>query len=420
MEVFKKQLDNLTKISKNLDKMGKTIKNDIDKPMKSFEKSINRIQVASLAVQKTFDKLFGIVKGITLTGLGLGALVGFKGLQAKKDVVESKQLGITAQEKGALEYAGKQGFADSGFFKDMLQSIKNASIDIEKSGDFAKLGLDFQKVRKMPAIEALQEVIERAQKLKLDPSIINETIQSLAGISYQTLQNIDLDKFKRDLAEGMQYNDNSADKISKIGEGVNRLTANLSLLFDKTLASMAPTISKIFDNIAKGLNAIAQNKEFQAMLDRLGDWLSGLSSNFDTKVMDIINSIPNVIRSIEKAFLNITGFLLKTYGVVTFNKETRQEAQRYFDRADRLQLENLKSNIANAKTQTELNEATGDYLKYSKEKGFDDDVSSLVSERALKLEVPIQVNVQNDPTNALQQKTFNQSVSMGGDNYGIN
>ena len=231
---------------------------------------------------------------------------------AQKSSVEAKTLGITSQEKGALEYAGKQTMANEGFFKSILSSIKEATQSQSAYDVFGLIGLDKNVVKSKNSLEQLNMVlnaISSSSKQLESVDKLKEVLGELTGLSVSEFKALDLDKFQKTYKEGLGYFDNSNEKLKVIGESFNRVTANIQLLADKVMSALAPAFSRVLDNVTKGLNAVAQNPAFQKMMDSLSKWLESLSKGFEDKIESIINLLPDIIRATQIPFYRIKASL---------------------------------------------------------------------------------------------------------------
>ena len=394
-EIFKTQLESLEKISKKLDGISKKIDNGLNRPMQKFKGTILSIAMVTKGLQATFGKIFGILKNIGLTTLFGGGIIGFKGLQAQKQVTEAKRLNISSKERGALEYAGKQSQADSGFLKDILKNINNALINYpDKVKDFGLLGLTENDLRGKSAFEMIEKVLSKAQNSNLREKELNESLQSVTGIDLQTLKSLDLGKMSEFYKEGLGYSSDSADKISKIGEGVNRVTTTLTSLFDKLLAAFSPAIESIFNNIAKSLNAIANNAKFQELLNKLTEWAVSFSENFDAKVLDFINKIPDILDTMQIVFNRIVEWMAYFASKVTFGKTSEslsRVSKQAEARADELEkARDEKEALAQSVTNINQNQNINPNLNAS-----------------------INLTIQND--DSMQKRAFNQNLQFSGD-----
>lgn len=419
----------MDQIAKHLQSMRSNIDKSLNKPMSNFEKTTKSVQRSTQILTKSFEKLFSVVKNIGFASLGTslltGGALGIRGAQAQKSSVEARTLGVTTQERGALEYAGKQTMADSGFFKDILKNIREASVSEGGFDAFALLGLDALQIRKMPALDALNLVLESAKNFKGDPTILSNALNEIAGVDYQTFKALDVEKFKKFFQEGLTYTDNSAEKLKGVGEAVNRVTQNLQLMMDKVLSSMAPAFEKVLNNITKGLNAIAQNPTFKKMLDDISNWLLNMTKGFDDKVMDLIQSIPQVLRDMQIVFLNIlSGLAEASTWILTGEADTkaRKFAEATQKKADLLEAEKYRKQALEAKTMKEFDTAWEEGRSLEKKYGIDKEGSSFFGQdiqakiKDLSLQPQINITIQNDPTQAQMQKNFTQSIALGGSN----
>lgn len=413
MEIFKVKLENLKAMLGKVQAMGKaTVK--LNPPIKKFEKTLKSALTPLRAMASIFDKIYSIVKGLGLGSLfGLGG-IGVRGIMALKASAESKRLGVQVQEKGALEYAGSQAGLGKDFFKGVLENIRQTSLTAEGLDLFGGIGLDALQISKMPALEALQATIQALQStsLKTDAQTFERLLQGITGMGTYQFKAIDFSKFKSDFEEGLKYTDNSAEKIKTIGEGVNRLTANFQLLSDKILASLSPVISKVFTNIGVGLNAIATNKSFQELMEKIGNWATNISSKFDETLLKVVQDIPQLLRDFQIALLSITSTLINIAETFVFGKADDQlKRTRYRIDAYKEELEKRDAIEQKAKESLKQANPSTPQANGSSQALVSKDVANVNS-----TPINIQVNIQNDPLQAQTQKNFTQSISFGGSN----
>lgn len=427
-KIFEQELKELDKIAKKLISVQDTLENGLNKPMSKFDKATKAVVRSSLTLQKTFSKIYSIVKNIGFASLGAGLLsggvLGVRGAYAQKSSVEAKTLGLDAQQKGALEYAGKQTMADSSFFKNILKSIRDASVNQESFDSFAMLGLDPLKMRKAPALEVLNEVLSSAKNFKGDMSLLGKALNELTGIDYNSFQAIDLKKFAQFYKEGLSYSDKSIDKLKSVGEAVNRVSANLQLMVDKVLASLSPAFSNVLNNISKGANAIAQNPAFKNMLNDFSKFLESASNGFDDKVMELIKSIPNTLRDMQIVFYNILSALANaSTWILTGDADTRARnfAEATQKKADLLEIAKYKQEALQSQNKEDFLNNLAQAGMLEKKHGLFDTKDSITEknkgELRAKLESfqpQINITIQNDPTQAQMQKNFTQSITLGG------
>lgn len=386
----------------------------LNPPIKKFEKTLKSALTPLRAMASIFDKIYSIVKGLGLGSLfGLGG-IGVRGIMALKASAESKRLGVQVQEKGALEYAGSQAGLGKDFFKGVLENIRQTALTPEGLDLFGGIGLDALQISKMPALEALQATIQALQStsLKTDAQTFESLLQGITGMGTYQFKAIDFSKFKSDFEEGLKYTDNSAEKIKTIGEGVNRLTANFQLLSDKILASLSPVISKVFTNIGVGLNAIATNKSFQELMEKIGNWATNISSKFDETLLKVVQDIPQILRDFQIALLSITSTLINIAETFVFGKADDQlKRTRYRIDAYKEELEKRDAIEQKAKESLKQSNASTPQANGSTQANGNKDVANVNS-----TPINIQVNIQNDPLQAQTQKNFTQSISFGGSN----
>lgn len=429
-EIFKRDLATLEKISEHLKNLGKTIKSGVDKPMRDFEKTTSRISKATDRITNSFDKLFGVVKRIGLASMLTGGALALRGAMAQKQSVESKVLGVSNKQKGALEYAGKQTMGDSDFFKDILSTIKKASVSQEGYDLFANIGLRAQDIRAMKPLEALKTTLDALSKYDKSgkEDLFEDLLGGLTGLSQFQFEAIDFKKFNESFKEGLGYYDESNEKLKGVGESLNRVTANFQLLIDKTLSSLAPSFEKVLNNISRGMNAIAQNPAFQDMLKKMEDWLLDMSKGFDSKISEMIKSIPDILRDMQIVFLNIVSSLanLSTWWQTGEDDEkARKFAESMKRKADLLERDRYKDRALESTTREEFVRNLGEAGMIEKKLGITGK-ESIAEKNAQEIwaknqsfQPQITINIQNDPTQAQMQKNFTTSISMGGNNGGV-
>lgn len=427
-KIFEEELKELDNIAKKLISINTKLENGLNKPMTKFEKATKAVNRSALTLEKTFSKIFSIVKNIGFASLGAtalsGGVLGVRGAYAQKSSIEAKTLGLDAQQKGALEYAGKQTMADSSFFKDILKSIRNASVNQESFDSFAMLGLDPLKMRKAPALEVLNDVLRSAKNFKGDMSLLGKALGELAGIDYNSFKAIDLDKFAKFYKEGLNYNDKSIDKLKNVGEAVNRVTANLQLLADKVLASLSPAFSKVLNNLTKGMNAIANNPAFKSMLDDFSKFLMSATGGFDEKVLEVIKSIPETLRNMQIVFLNILSALAEASTWILTgeaDRKARKFAEATQKKADLLEIAKYKEDALRATTKDDFLNNIAQAGLLEKKHGILDTSESITQKNKGELKAKLEsfqpqinITIQNDPTQAQMQKNFTQSITLGG------
>lgn len=420
-EIFKKDLETLEKMIESTKSLQGKIKG-INSPMKDFEKATQKIATHTDKTTKSFAKLYSIAKRIGFAGVLGGGGLSVRGIMAQKSIVEAKTLGVSSQQKGALEYAGKQGMANSDFFKSILKNIRESSVSESGFDAFALLGLDALKIRELPALDQLTTTLEAMKNFKGDPIILKNALSEIAGIDYATLKTLDMDKFKKDFKEGLGYYDNSNEKLKVIGESFNRVTANIQLLADKAMTSLAPAFSKVIDNITKGVNAIAQSPSFQKMLDNISKWLENLTAGFDEKVTSAISSIPEILRDMQVVFFRMLSALAEaSTWILTGESDTkaRKFAENLTKKADLLELDKYKDSLKTTNSPQEfvdsLMGARGIEKKYNLQNSNTD---KDIQKNFVRLEPQINLVINNDPTQAQMQKNFTTSLMLGGSNGG--
>lgn len=317
-EIFVKSLGNLTKMvaqtremDKNLNKVGKTAS-------LKLEKSFERIRKTIEGIKKVFSSLFGLFKTLSLGAIGTLAGFGFRGVQAQKQVAESRVLGVTSKERGALQYAGRASGFGEDFFKDILSNIKNAIVTEEGAGALSSLGIDINKARNMPSLELLENVLNRAKESKVPVQVLSGFVSQLTGLDWNTFKAVDLGKYKSDLQEGLTLSSNSADKLKGIGESINKLSTSLGTLIDKTLASFSPMIETIFNNLGDGIRRIGNSKVFTNMLKDIGDWALSISKGFDKSLENTIKELPSIFNSLKVTFFDLISGLSYLISYIPF------------------------------------------------------------------------------------------------------
>lgn len=317
-EIFVKSLGNLTKMVAQSKELNKQMDRAEKTAQIKLEKSFERLKKLIEGIKKIFSSIFNIFKNITLGAMGTLAGFGLRGVVAQKQVAESRVLGVSSQERGALQFAGRASGFGEDFFKDILGSIKNAIVTEEGAGALSSLGIDINKARSMPSIELLNQVLERAKSSQVPVQVLSGFINQLTGLDWNTFKALDLSKFKTDFQEGMELSSNSADKLKGIGESLNKLTTGFSNLMDKTLAQFAPMIESIFGNISNGLKKIGESKVFNDMLKDIGDWAMSVSKGFDKSFENTLKEIPSIFDSLKITFYDLISGLSYLISYIPF------------------------------------------------------------------------------------------------------
>ena len=328
-EIFKKPLEHLTKISALLKDNQKNMKS-LTPEAKKFETALGGViqklksmESVAKGVGRVMRSIFDMVKSITLASMVSGTLLGIRGKLAQKSVAEANDLGLSSKNKSALEYAGEQAGRGGDFFKDILKEIRASLLSHEDAGKFATLGIDANALRNKDSMEQLRAVLEAGQKYRGDFRVLEEALQGIAGISQNTLKNIDLTQFSKDFQEGLSTFGGYDATLQSMGVGFNRVLANLKNIIDQISASLAPSVEQIFNNIAKGIQALSKDGTFNSMLEKLGQTFASMSEGFGEAIKSFVSDLPEILKQMQVVFYKIIEGLSYTMGIFTFGKTSK-------------------------------------------------------------------------------------------------
>lgn len=331
-QVFVKSLANLTKMQTKAIELDKTLEKGSKTTKDKLNKSLDQFNRSAKTTLDTFKKIFSVIKSISFASMGVGALLGARGVIAQKQVAEAKTLGVTSQQRGALEFAGRASGFGGDFFKDILSSIRNSIVTEEGASSLAGLGIGINQARNMKPLELLETVLEKAKASNMPMQVLSGFISEITGLDWNTFQALDLGKFKKDFEEGMSYSNNSADSLKSIGEGLNRVMTSFTAFIDKTLEPLAPLMDKIFTNFAKGIQAIGNSPEFNKMLKGFGEWIGGISQNFDKSFTEALKEIPAMLGTMKEVFFGLISGLSQLISYIPFiGDETTNKLRRISD-----------------------------------------------------------------------------------------
>lgn len=423
MEVFKAQLENLDKIAKNLKKQVATQK-QVTKEAKNFDKVLANIKKTTDVLFRTFNRLFSLLKTLSFSSVLSGSLLALKGVWGQKETIKSQRLGLKTQELAALKYAGGETMAERGFFVDILKSLKESLYTPEKDSQWAMLGINAREAQSLDSLELLKKFLSEAKGREGGDVgqnlILSEAISSLAGIDLGTLKTIDFDKFSKAYEKGLGLTDNSANKLAKIGESVNTLMTSLDTLVNKSLASISPAIGKVLDALSAGIAKLAKNEAFTELLEKISNWALGLAEGFDEKLMSAIKDIPSIVRGIQLVFFKILDGLASAAKVFTLGlNDSVNEFKVWASKGVKeIEARNKFEEVQNATNIPQLRQKIRDYAET---KGGDITASEKqkFAEKyaELKQMPPINITIQNDPSQGIVQKNLTDALNFGGIAY---
>lgn len=423
MEVFKKQLDNLEKLFAKLKKTSSFQKKLTAEAIR-FNKALDTVKRTADKLYAVFNRIFGVIKNIAFgSAFGTG-LLAIKGVMGQKEVLRGKKLDLNAQQMGALRHAGGKEMADREFFISLTENLKKNLYTPDKVGDWAKLGINQQMASKMDTIELLKTFIQQAKAREGGDigqnQILQSAIESLGGIDLGTLKTMDLDKITSAYKEGLTLTDRSAEKLSALGKGVNSLITSLDGLVNKTLSSIAPALGKVFDSISKGLGKITQSKEFSDMMEKISEWALGIAKNFDQKMIEGIKEIPAIMRGIQLVFYKILSGLATAAQIFTLgmNDDVNEFKKWASEGAKNIELKNRFEEVQKSQSIPEWEQKVGDYIE-TKGKDLSKEEQESFSKRYAELRQmpPINITIQNDPTQGIVQKNLTDALNFGGLSY---
>lgn len=423
MEVFKAQLDNLDKIAKNLKKQV-AMEKQVTKEAKNFDKVLSNIKKTTDVLFNTFNRLFSLLKTLSFSSVLSGGLLALKGVWGQKEAIKSQRLGLQTQELGALKYAGGETMAERDFYVDMLKSLKESLYTPEKDAQWAMLGINAREAQSLDSLELLKKFLSEAKGREGGDVgqnlILSQAISSLAGIDLGTLKTIDFDKFTKAYEKGLTLTDNSANKLAKVGEGVNTLMTSIDTLVNKSLASISPAIGKVLDTLAVGIAKLGKNEAFTALLDKISNWALDLAEGFDDKLMSAIKDIPSIVRGIQLVFFKILDGLASAAKVFTLGlNDSVNEFKVWASKGIKdIEMKNKFEEVQQATSIPEWKQKLGEYVEL-KGKDISQEEKEKFAQRYVELKQmpPINITIQNDPSQGIVQKNLTDALNYGGIAY---
>lgn len=313
MEVFKKQLANLDKILANIRAQQKQ-QATLNTQMQKFDASIQKARRSAEALLDTFRRVFSVIKSIGFASLLTGAGLGVKGVMAQKEVAKATSLDLNTQQLKALKFAGGQSqVANRDFLVNLATSLKESLYTTDKAQYWASLGLDTEQMKQMDTIDLLKtflgSVKEREGGDVGQNKNLQDILQGLSDINLGDLKNINTEEIWSNYQRGLELTDRSAEKLQDIGKGVNTIITTFDTLTDKVLSSLAPAFKTLLDSISSGVAKLYKSEDFQKLLDKISDFMSGLSGDASDYISNLTKSIPDLLRDIKITFLSILSSL---------------------------------------------------------------------------------------------------------------
>lgn len=303
--IFTKSLSEVTDILNKTQGVNKALEKGSKIATNGMQKSFEKMRVVMDRILKSIKSVFNVMKNMVLTSMiSLGGL-GFRGIQAQKQTAESRVLGITNQQRGALQFAGRASGFGEDFFKDILGSIKNSLVTEEGAGAFGALGMNVNEARGLSSMELLNKVLENAKKSKLPMQVLSKFITEITGLDWNTFQALDLGKFKKDFKEGLSLSSNSADQLKGMGESLNRVITSFGTFIDKMLVPLTPLVESIFNNISESFKKLGESDVFNNALKDIGEWVMSITKDLDKTFESTIKDLPKIFANMKIVFFDL-------------------------------------------------------------------------------------------------------------------
>lgn len=303
--IFTKSLSEVTDILNKTQGVNKALEKGSKIATNGMQKSFEKMRVVMDRILKSIKSVFNVMKNMALTSMiSLGGL-GFRGIQAQKQTAESRVLGITNQQRGALQFAGRASGFGEDFFKDILGSIKNSLVTEEGAGAFGALGMNVNEARGLSSMELLNKVLENAKKSKLPMQVLSKFITEITGLDWNTFQALDLGKFKKDFREGLSLSSNSADQLKGMGESLNRVITSFGTFIDKMLVPLTPLVENIFDNISESFKKLGESEVFNNALKDIANWVADVTKDLDKTFEQTIKDLPTIFANMKIVFFDV-------------------------------------------------------------------------------------------------------------------
>lgn len=420
MEIFKKQLQTLDKIRERLQGVNK-LQDKLVKANTKFSKSLDLANKGANRLLDTLKRVFSVVKNIGFASLFGGGLLALKGVMGQKESIRSKKLGLTSKEMGALRYAGGENVADRDFYIELMRNLKTATLTHEKAGSFGKLGINWQQAQSMNPLELLRTFLENAKTREgsnqFGKSVLQEAIKDVGGIDLMDLKTIDLSSFEKAFSEGLALSNDSTQKLEGIGKGINAITTSLDTLINTTLASISPAIEKILKSISGGLGKIANNPEFQKLMDRISSWALKIAENFDEKLINAFKDLPSIVQKIQDIFYQILDALSTAMKVVTLglNENVNKFGEWTESKVKEIEKRDKFQNIMKARSVEEVDKAYADYRSIGEKPSKEQEQQIIQKYREVMMpQPPLNITINNDTSQAQVSRNFNNAVNFGG------
>lgn len=419
MEIFKRQLQTLDKIRERLQSVNK-LQDKLAKANTKFSKSLDLANRGAKRLLDTLKNVFSVVKNIGFASLFGGGLLALKGVMGQKESIRSKRLGLSGKEMGALRYAGRENVADREFYIELVRNLKTATLTHEKSGAFARLGINWQQAKNMNSMELLRRFLESAKTKEgsnqFDKATLQEAIREVGGIDLMDLKTIDLSSFEKAFSEGLALSNDSTQKLEGIGKGINAITTSLDTLINTTLASVSPAIEKILKSISGGLGKIANNPEFQKMMDKLSKWALSLAENFDEKLINAFKDLPPIVQKIQDIFYLILDGLATASKVITLglNENVNKFGEWTSNKVKEIEKRDKFQAILDARKEAEADRA---YYRNTTGEKLDKNQEAQVIQKYRESGIaqpPINITINNDTSQAQVSRNFNSAINNGG------
>ena len=82
-------------------------------------------------------------------------------------------------------------------------------------------------------------------------------------------------------------------------------------------------MEQIFNNIAKGINALSKDGTFNTMLEKLGQTFASMSEGFGEAIKSFVSDLPEILKQMQVVFYKIIEGLSYTMGIFTFGKTSK-------------------------------------------------------------------------------------------------
>lgn len=362
MEVFKKQLDELDGILKKI-KAQQFQQTKLTSQMEKFNTSISKAKRSAEALLNTFRRIFSVIKSIGFASM-LGSVgFGAKGVMAQKEVAKATSLDLDTQQLKALKYAGGQSqVANRDFLVNLATSLKQSLYTTDKAQHWASLGIDTESAKQMDTIELLKTFLSSVKEREGGDvgqnKNLQDILQGLSDINLGDLKNINTEEIWSNYERGLELTDRSAEKLQDIGKGVNTIITTFDTLIDKILGSLAPAFKTLLDSISNGIVKLYKSEDFQKMLDKVSNFMSGMSGEASDYIANLTKSIPDLLRDMKITFLSILSSLASVAKVFTVGmndsvNKFKENIEKRLAQAQNEKLEDLQSRMAKTKDKKE-------------------------------------------------------------------